>query len=367
LREIVGDLETFDEGKHRWKSPLPLTKFEHMNQIGIHSATVSEIKSDLSLEVLRKLHLKQQTLQRPISCVGIALHSGKKVSLTLKPAEIDSGIVFRRTDLPGSDDIPARWDHVVDATMCTTLGNDDTVRVSTVEHLMAALSGCHIDNVIAEVNGPEVPVMDGSAQPFVFLIECAGVSEQNAPRRVIEILKPVKVEVDGKVAELVPSDSFSVGFQIDFDSEAVSKQEITVSLINGTFKKEIARARTFGFAHEVEQLRAAGLALGGSLDNAVVVDGDKVLNEGGLRYDDEFVRHKVLDAVGDLYLSGGPIRGHYRGFRAGHRLTNQLLRTLFSDAEAWRIVDANQAPSDGEIDNSIVEDNDRELARTATA
>jgi len=281
----------------------------------------------------------QTTLARSIDCVGIALHSGKKVSLSLNPAGSNTGIVFKRVDLPGNPSIKANWENVVDTRMCTTLGNSDGVTVSTVEHLMAALSGCHIDNTIVEVTGSEVPVMDGSAQPFVFLIECAGIKQLGVPRHIIEILKPVKVVSDDRMAELLPSKSFSVGFQIEFEDSAVSQQEICITLVNGTFKNEIARARTFGFINEVEALRASGLALGGSLENAVIVDGDKVLNDGGLRYEDEFVRHKVLDAVGDLYLSGAPIRGHYRGVRAGHRMTNELLKALFADPGSWKLVE----------------------------
>ncbi len=280
----------------------------------------------------------QTTLNRSIDCAGVALHSGKKVSLSLKPAGPNMGIIFRRSDLPGLPEIKANWKNVVDTRMCTTLGNSKGVTISTVEHLMAALSGCHVDNAIVEVSGSEVPVMDGSAQPFVFLIECAGVKQLNASRRVIEVLRPVKVESEGRVAELLPSNSFSVGFQIEFDDCAISRQELFITLVNGTFKKEIARARTFGFVNDVEALRASGLALGGSLENAVVVDGDKVLNDGGLRYEDEFVRHKVLDAVGDLYLSGAPIRGHYRGVRAGHHMTNELLKALFAVSASWRFI-----------------------------
>jgi UDP-3-O-[3-hydroxymyristoyl] N-acetylglucosamine deacetylase len=310
-----------------------------MNQIGKHKVAeqmVSTAHPEFDAG-------QQTTLLRPINCVGIALHSGEKVSLTLKPAGAGSGVVFYRTDVPGSKEILARWDNVVDTRMCTVIGNEDGLTVGTVEHLMAALSGCHVDNVIIEVNGPEVPVMDGSAQPFVFLIECAGLQEQNIPRRVIEILKPVRVEIGDKLSEIVPSENFTVGFEIDFEEKAVARQQVTVSLINGTFKKEVARARTFGFMHEVEQLRAVGLALGGSLDNAVVVEGDKILNEGGLRYEDEFVRHKVLDAVGDLALSGAVMKGHYRGVRAGHALTNQLLRALFADPTAWRYMNEEAA------------------------
>jgi len=229
---------------------------------------------------------------------------------------------------------------------------------------MAALAGCHVDNVYVDVNGPEVPVMDGSAQPFVFLIECAGLQEQDAPRQVIEILKPIRVEIGDKMAEIVPSDTFSVGFEIDFDSEIVAKQAITVTMINGTFKKEVARARTFGFMHEVEQLQAAGLGLGGSLDNAVIVEGDKVLNEDGLRYDDEFVRHKVLDAVGDLYLSGGMIMGSFKGVRSGHALTNQLLRALFADQSAWRYVDLSE---DDSLDDADLVAKEAEIVSLAAA
>lgn len=294
----------------------------------------------------------QTTLLRSISCVGVGLHSGAKVALTLNPAEVDSGIRIRRTDLPGMPEIPAQWDHVVDTRLCTTIGNADGVTVGTVEHLMAALSGCHIDNVLIEVDGPEIPIMDGSSQPFVFLMECAGIDILSRPRRSVEILKTVRVGSETEFAELGPYDSFSVRFEIDFDRTAVARQSLDVSLINGTFKKEIARARTFGFMDEVEKLRAAGLALGGSLDNAVVVDGDEILNEGGLRYDDEFVRHKVLDAVGDLYLAGGPLRGQYRGFRSGHALNNRLLRELFSDPEAWRIVDQTIDEAMGVAENS---------------
>jgi UDP-3-O-[3-hydroxymyristoyl] N-acetylglucosamine deacetylase len=305
----------------------------HVGQDIISSDTESASPVVLSIEPQ-----KQNTLLRTMNCVGIALHSGEKVSLTLRPAEANTGIIFRRTDIPGSKDIEARWDNVVDTCMCTTIGSEDGVTISTIEHLMAALSGCGVDNVYVDVNGPEVPVMDGSAQPFVFLIECAGLLEQDAPRRVIEILKPVRVEIGDKMAELTPSDTFSISFEIDFESEAVAKQKISVTMVNGTFKKEVARARTFGFMHEVEKLQAAGLGLGGSLDNVVIVEGDKVLNEDGLRYKDEFVRHKVLDAVGDLFTVGGPILGCYKGIRSGHALTNQLLRALFADKSAWRYV-----------------------------
>ena len=286
----------------------------------------------------------QQTLKNSISCTGTGLHSGSKVTMTLCPAAPDTGIVFRRTDATASDiDILARWDNVVDTNLNTTLGNASGVTVGTVEHLMAALSGCAIDNAIVEIDGPEIPIMDGSAAPFVFLIECAGVIEQDRPRRAIEILKPVSVADGKRTAVLVPGAGFSVSVEIDFEAALVANQKLQVNLVNGTFRSEIARARTFGFDHEVAQLRAKGLARGGSLDNAVVVSGDRILNADGLRYDDEFVRHKVLDSIGDLYLAG-PIIGHFHGFRCGHALNNALLRSLFAQADAWRPAGVDSRP-----------------------
>jgi UDP-3-O-[3-hydroxymyristoyl] N-acetylglucosamine deacetylase len=297
----------------------------------IDQYTIEQLESSSGINFPNSQH----TLLSEVNCVGVGLHTGNKLSLTLRPADANTGIIFRRTDIPGSGEIPARWDNVVDTRMCTTIGNNDGVTISTIEHVMAALSGCGVDNVYVDVSGSEVPIMDGSAQPFVFLIECAGLLQQNAQRRVIEILKSVRVGCGNKMAEISPSNAFSVTFEIDFDSKVVSKQEISVSLVNGTFKKEVARARTFGFLHDVKKLRAAGLALGGSLDNAVVVEGDRVLNEDGLRYHNEFVRHKVLDAIGDLYTAGGPFLGSYKGIRAGHALNNKLLRALFADTSAW--------------------------------
>ena len=280
--------------------------------------------------------LRQHTLKSPIGCTGVALHSGAAVSIRLCPAKVDSGIVFRRTDVSDVDaQVPARWDRVVDSRLCTTLGNDDGVTVATVEHLMAALAGAWVDNAVIEIDGPEVPIMDGSAEPFLFLIECAGIREQTAPRRAHRIEKAVSVGTGESFASLVPADGFTVSFEIDFDSAAVARQSVSVSLVNGTFKTELARARTFGFLGEVEQMRAAGLARGGSLDNAVVISGDSILNPGGLRFADEFVRHKALDAVGDLYLIGAPLIGHFHGVRSGHGTNHSLLRALFADADAW--------------------------------
>jgi len=278
--------------------------------------------------------VNQRTLKTSINCSGVGLHSGARITMTLHPAEKNSGIHFKRTDIAGAGAvIPALWDHVVDTRMCTTIGNRDGVSIGTVEHLMAALAGCGIDNALIELNGPEVPIMDGSSQPFVFLIECAGVVEQNAPRRIIRILK--SVSVNAGEATLSPGTHLSLDFEIDFDSAAVSQQSLSIGIVNGSFAKELARARTFGFLHDVEALREAGLAKGGSLDNAIVVSGDKILNEGSLRYDDEFVRHKALDALGDLYLAGASIVGRFQGVCSGHATNNALLQALFADADAW--------------------------------
>ena len=257
--------------------------------------------------------------------------------MTLIPAEPGSGIVFRRADRGGAL-IDARFDNVSDTTLGTSLKNGDGIGVATIEHLMAALVGLGIDNLIVELDGPEVPIMDGSAAPFVFLAECAGIVAQQAPRRAIEVLKPVEV-VDGeRYAALTPSDGFSISCAISFDHPAIAGQSCYVELSNGAFKRELARARTFGFLADIDRLRANGLALGGSLDNAVVLSDDAVLNDGGLRYADEFVRHKALDCIGDLYLAGGPIIGHVDCIRAGHGMNHRLLKALFADQDAWRHV-----------------------------
>lgn len=297
--------------------------------------------------------VRQRTLKAPIDCTGVALHSGNKVHMTMHPADIGSGIVFRRTDVAGMGaEIPALWDRVVDTRLCSVIGNEDGVTVSTVEHVMAALAGCGIDNVLIEVNGPEVPIMDGSSEPFVFLIECAGVLEQGAPRRFVRVLKPVTVQDGDCLATLMPAERFTVDMEIDFDSAAVDQQSIRLGVVNGAFCKELARARTFGFLHEVEAMRAAGLAKGGSLDNAIVISGDEIMNEDGLRFDDEFVRHKALDAVGDMYLAGGQVMGAFSGVKSGHALNNKLLRALFADDSAWAYdtvssVDADNVPDGG--------------------
>lgn len=301
----------------------------------------------------RRRSTLQRTLKNPIHCTGIGLHSGAKVSMTLAPAEADTGVVFVRTDVlaqggaPERAEIAANWRHVADTRMCTVLANEQGTRLSTVEHLMAALAGCEVDNLRIEIDGPEIPVMDGSAAPFVFLIECAGTMEQSATRRTIEVLKPVSFGDDRRHATLEPADGFSLAFEIDFESQAIRRQECTVAFDPHSFRAEIARARTFGFIHEIEALRAAGLAKGGSLDNAVVVSGDRVLNDDGLRYADEFVRHKLLDAVGDLALAGAPLIGHYTGARCGHHHNNKLLHQLFADDSAWRWTTLEPAASAG--------------------
>ena len=278
----------------------------------------------------------QQTLKGAIHCTGVGLHSGAKVSMTLRPAAPDTGIVFLRADVPADRaEIRARWDMVVDTRLCTVIGNAHGITVGPIEHLMAALRGLGVDNCVVSLDGAEVPIMDGSAAPFVFLIECAGLIEQSATRKVVRVLKPVIVADGDKSAALRPAAQFSFGMEIDFASAAISHQRGQLRLAGGAFKAEVSRARTFGFLHEVEAMRKAGLARGGSLDNAVVVSGDRVLNEGGLRYRDEFVRHKILDAVGDLYLAGGAILGHFHGVKTGHALNNRLLHALFADAEAW--------------------------------
>jgi UDP-3-O-[3-hydroxymyristoyl] N-acetylglucosamine deacetylase len=281
----------------------------------------------------------QKTLKHRIGCTGIGLHSGRKVRLELTPAEAGSGIWFRRTDLAGAPALAARWDMVGDTQLCTTLSDGNGAAVRTIEHLMAALAGMGVDNVVVELDGPEVPAMDGSAAPFVFLIECAGLEEQDAPRRYVEVLRPVRVSEGEARATLTPSDGFSIGFDIDFRAAAIGRQRAFFDGSADSFKAALSGARTFGMAEEVADLQSRGLALGGSLDNAVVVSGSQVLNAGGLRYTDEFVRHKMLDSLGDLALAGAPILGHFHGSRSSHALNNRLLQALFADQRAWRLVD----------------------------
>ncbi len=290
---------------------------------------------------LQTTPIVQHTLKAPIDCLGVGLHSGRRVRLVLHPAEPGAGIVFRRTDL--GRDIPARFDHVVDTRLCTMLGlpDDQAARVGTVEHLLAALAGAGVQNALVELDGPEVPILDGSAESFLFLIDCAGIAEQDEFTPVIEVRRPVRVADGDAVAELRPAPfGLDMALSIAFDAPAIGRQAMSLRLSPATFRSELGRARTFTLASEVAQLRAAGLALGGSLDNAVVVDGAQVLNPGGLRMADEFVRHKLLDVVGDLALAGAPLRGRFIGHRTGHALNNRLLRALFAAPENWRLAPA---------------------------
>lgn len=279
---------------------------------------------------------RQHTLAKEVSCVGVGVHSGAPAKLTLRPAPVDSGITFIRTDLSAEQGkIPARWDKVYDTRLCTALQNDVGGKISTTEHLMAALVGSGVDNVEVLIDGPEVPIMDGSSADFIDLIKSAGVDAQPAKRRVIRVLRQVEVRDGDKLVRLTPAAETSYSMDIAFDSRAIGAQSRSFTLKQGSFAQELSGARTFGFLHEVEQLRAMGLARGGSLDNAVVIDGDTIMNEGGLRYTDEFVRHKLLDAVGDLALAGHPLQAAYYGVKGGHALNNQLLRALFADAANW--------------------------------
>jgi UDP-3-O-[3-hydroxymyristoyl] N-acetylglucosamine deacetylase len=280
-----------------------------------------------------KGYIRQRTLASTVACRGIGLHGGDRIAMALLPAAPDTGIVFRWGDAGVS--IPALWSSAVEASLCTVLSNADGVEIKTVEHLMAALRGCGVDNAIVELDGPEVPAMDGSAAPFVAMIERAGTIAQDRPQRAIKVLKPVRVRSDGGSVALLPDHGFSMSFEIDFDNPLIRRQDMAVVFEADTFKTELSRARTFGLFEDVARLQAAGFARGGSLDNAVVVSGDRVLNEGGLRFADEFVRHKLLDAYGDLYLAGGPVIGYFQGSRSGHAHTRRLLAALFADPDAW--------------------------------
>ncbi|MGB5202238.1 MAG: UDP-3-O-acyl-N-acetylglucosamine deacetylase [Sedimenticolaceae bacterium] len=292
--------------------------------------------------------IKQRTLKNVIRATGVGLHTGEKVFLTLRPAAPDTGIVFRRDDLESPLDIPARAENVGDTRLSTTLAKGG-VRISTVEHLLSAFAGLGIDNAYADVSAPEVPIMDGSAGPFVFLIQSAGVEEQNVAKRFIRIRKTLEVRDADKIARFEPFNGFKVSFGIDFDHPAMSddSRRSEIDFSSTSFVKEVSRARTFGFLREIETLRENGLALGGSMDNAIVVDDFRVLNEDGLRYGDEFVKHKILDAIGDLYLLGHSLIGSFYGYKSGHELNNRLLKALIAQPDAWEEVtfaEAERAP-----------------------
>ncbi|HET9122450.1 MAG TPA: UDP-3-O-acyl-N-acetylglucosamine deacetylase [Acidiferrobacteraceae bacterium] len=283
--------------------------------------------------------IKQRTLKNVIRATGVGLHTGDKVYLTLRPAPAETGIVFRRTDLPVPVDVKACPEHVTDTRLSTTIESQG-VKISTVEHLMSAFAGLGIDNAYVELTAPEVPIMDGSAGPFVFLIQSAGIQEQSAPKRFIRIRKKIEIREGDKWVRFEPLDGFRVSFEIDFDHPIFrnSVQRAHIDFATTSFVKEISRARTFGFMRQIEMLRQAGLARGGGLDNAIVMDDFRILNEDGLRYDDEFVKHKVLDAIGDLYLLGHPLIGAFSACKSGHALNNRLLRALMADADAWDLV-----------------------------
>ncbi|MEO5376391.1 MAG: UDP-3-O-acyl-N-acetylglucosamine deacetylase [Magnetococcus sp. DMHC-6] len=282
----------------------------------------------------------QRTLKNTIRCTGIGLHGGQKTYLSLRPAPVNTGIVFHRTDCNNAM-IAARVENVVDTRLCTTIANADGIRVSTVEHLLASFAGLGVDNAYVDLDGPEVPIMDGSAAPFVFLIQCAGIIQQNLPRRYIRIKKTMSISHQDKWVHFEPSNRFCLSFLIDFDHPVLTQQGVELEIDETSFIKEVSRARTFGFLKEVETLQSNGLARGGSLDNALVIGDFRILNEGGLRYENEFVRHKIIDAIGDLYLLGHPILGHFKGVRSGHALNNQLLRKLLVQQECWEYIELN--------------------------
>ncbi len=287
--------------------------------------------------------IKQRTLKNVIRATGVGLHTGEKIYLTLRPAPVDRGIVFRRVDLDVPVEIEAKEENVGDTRLSTTLIKDG-VRISTVEHLLSAFAGLGIDNAYVELSASEVPIMDGSAGPFVFLIQSAGIENQPAPKRFIRIKRPVIVRDEDKWARFDPFEGFKVSFVIDFQHPAFDgkAREATVDFSTTSFVKEVSRARTFGFMRDIEWLRERNLALGGSMSNAIVVDDERILNEDGLRYDDEFVKHKVLDAIGDLYLLGHSLIGAFSGHKSGHDLNNHLLRTLMADKDAWELVTFEQ-------------------------
>lgn len=283
--------------------------------------------------------IQQRTLKNTIRATGVGLHSGDKVYMTLRPAPVNHGIVFRRVDLDPVVEVPAKAELVTEVTLCTGLTCNDA-KIQTVEHLMSALAGLGVDNIIVELSSAELPIMDGSAGPFVFLLQSAGIVEQDAPKRFIRVLKTVEVTEGDKVARFSPYEGYKLGFTIQFDHPMIpakqSRQEIEFSTL--AYTKEISRARTFGFMRDLEYMRERNLGLGGSMDNAIVLDEFRVLNEDGLRYADEFVRHKILDAIGDLYLARGQVLGAYEGFKSGHALNNKLVRALMADATAWEWV-----------------------------
>ncbi|MDD9195263.1 UDP-3-O-acyl-N-acetylglucosamine deacetylase [Aliivibrio sp. S3MY1] len=293
--------------------------------------------------------IRQRTLKSIVQMTGVGLHSGRKVTLTLRPAAANTGVIYRRTDLNPPVDFPADPESVRDTMLCTALVNDEGVRISTVEHLNAALAGMGIDNVVIEVDAPEIPIMDGSASPFVYLLQSAGIEELNTAKKFIRIKKPVRIEDGDKWAEIRPYNGFRLDFTIDFNHPAIDSddQKLVFDFSSQSFIKDISRARTFGFMRDIEYLQSQNLCLGGSFDCAIVLDDYRILNEDGLRFDNEFVTHKVLDAVGDLYMCGHSILGQISAYKSGHALNNQLLRAVLADQEAWEwttIEDEQESP-----------------------
>ncbi|MCH9753322.1 MAG: UDP-3-O-acyl-N-acetylglucosamine deacetylase [Alphaproteobacteria bacterium] len=285
--------------------------------------------------------MEQRTIKHSVSCFGVGIHSGKPTSLTMYPAAENSGIVFIRTDIQNKlNKIKARYDSVSKTTLGTTIANEEGTEIAIIEHLMAALWGCKIDNIVIEVDGPEIPIMDGSSESFVFLVECAGVKKQSAKRQCIEILESISIKDGDSTIELTPSKHLSIETGIEFQDKVISSQQYNFSEKNKSFKHDISRARTFGYKHEAEMLKKMGLAKGASLENAIVISEDKVLNKDGLRYKDEFVRHKTLDLIGDFYLAGMPIKGHVKSYKPGHTINNKMLRKLFANPQAFRIIEA---------------------------
>ena len=285
----------------------------------------------------------QQTLARPVQCAGIGLHSGKSVNLTIRPAPVNHGIKFVRTDLPHRPVISAHFRNVIDTSLATTLGTDGVI-VSTVEHLMAALAGLYIDNALVEMDAYEAPIMDGSAGPFTSMLRATGIRAQAGRRCMFVVKKPIEMEDEDKKVGLYPSSTLKITCTIEFDHPLVRRQSYAISLTDGLFEKEISRARTFGFLHEVNYLKQNGFARGGSLENAVVIDQDSILNQGGLRYENEFVRHKVLDCIGDLSLLGMPFVGHIVAYKSGHALNHALLKRFIDQKSCWETVNAPVIP-----------------------
>jgi UDP-3-O-[3-hydroxymyristoyl] N-acetylglucosamine deacetylase len=284
----------------------------------------------------------QKTIASKISCSGIGIHSGKNTSITFLPASCDSGIIFKRVDVKDKNQIiKANYQNVVETKLGTTIANSDGIKVLTIEHLMAAICGCGIDNLIIEITEEEIPIMDGSSEPFVFLIECAGIISQEKPKKIIEIIKKISIEEDGKIIEVEPSQNLIIDLKIDFNHSQIKQEQFIFDSKSSSFKNDICRARTFGFKKEIEQLRRIGLACGGSLENAILVDDDKIINESGLRYEDEFVKHKMLDFIGDIYLAGFQVLGKFKVLKCGHSINNKFLQKLFANQDCWREVFAS--------------------------